>query len=192
VPEPAASRKTDPRVDRTRKLISEAFLEVMDKVGFEGLTVNDIAEKAGINRATFYAHFADKHELLSHEVRIGFTELIQGRGLWERSLDKEAVSELFQAACDYVAALHDHCKPPLTHLDWVMKDEVTGLASELFLAWAAASGPKARKLPVLAATAASSALYGLVVHWDQGRKEESAKVFVKKALPFVAASLGLA
>lgn len=189
MPDPAIGKKTDPRVDRTRKLIAEAFLDVMNEKGFEDLTVNDITEKAGINRVTFYAHFADKYVLLSDEVRRRFAELLKSRGLGERGYGAAAVRELFQATCDYVSATYRHCKPPLTHLDWVMKDQVTSLSSELLIEWAGGQGDG--DAMQLAATAASSALYGLVVRWIRLGDGQSAEDFVEASLPLVTGILGL-
>lgn len=54
----------DPRVLRTRQLIREAFSDLLQKKGFDAITVKDIAQKSSINRATFYAHYEDKYALL--------------------------------------------------------------------------------------------------------------------------------
>jgi AcrR family transcriptional regulator len=54
----------DPRVKRTLHLIKDAFISLMDKKGFDHITVRDITECAEINRATFYLHYHDKHDLL--------------------------------------------------------------------------------------------------------------------------------
>ena len=54
----------DLRVRRTRKLLQKALLEVASEKGFAHVTVHDIAERAMVNRATFYRHYEDKHDLL--------------------------------------------------------------------------------------------------------------------------------
>ncbi|WP_303754417.1 TetR/AcrR family transcriptional regulator [Enterococcus sp. S86.2] len=56
-------RKTDLRVKRTNKMIIEAFIHLVEKNGYEQVTVQDIADQAMINRATFYAHYKDKQDL---------------------------------------------------------------------------------------------------------------------------------
>ncbi|WP_408009194.1 TetR/AcrR family transcriptional regulator [Pseudalkalibacillus sp. A8] len=58
------SKKMDLRVKRTRKLINEAFLKLIQQKGFDSVTIQDIADEALINRATFYLHYEDKHDLL--------------------------------------------------------------------------------------------------------------------------------
>ncbi|MFI5907946.1 TetR/AcrR family transcriptional regulator [Dactylosporangium sp. NPDC051541] len=41
-----------------------AALTLFDEQGFEGTTVAQIAERAGLNRRTFFHHFADKREVV--------------------------------------------------------------------------------------------------------------------------------
>lgn len=57
------SKKTDLRVKRTHKMIIEAFFLLVEEKGYDCITIQDIADEAMINRATFYAHFKDKQDL---------------------------------------------------------------------------------------------------------------------------------
>ena len=61
--------RADPRVTRTRKLIRDSLTSLLAEKSFESISVQDIAERATINRATFYAHFTDKFALLEALVR---------------------------------------------------------------------------------------------------------------------------
>ena len=54
----------DLRVRRTRKMIQEALLELTVEKGYAAITVQDIADRAMINRSTFYRHYLDKDDLL--------------------------------------------------------------------------------------------------------------------------------
>lgn len=54
----------DLRVRRTRKLLVQALIELTIEKGFSAITVQDIAERAMVNRATFYRHYLDKYDLL--------------------------------------------------------------------------------------------------------------------------------
>lgn len=53
----------DLRVRRTRKLLREALIDLTTEKGFADLTVQDITERAMVNRATFYRHYQDKYDL---------------------------------------------------------------------------------------------------------------------------------
>ncbi len=64
-----AVKGVDPRVKRTRKLLQQAFLELFQEKGFAAISIQDITERATVNRATFYAHFQDKYALLDSIIR---------------------------------------------------------------------------------------------------------------------------
>jgi AcrR family transcriptional regulator len=56
--------KTDPRVLRTRQLLRDAVIDLMEEMSIEKITVNRIAERAKINRVTFYLHYKDIPDML--------------------------------------------------------------------------------------------------------------------------------
>ncbi len=57
-------RREDRRVQRTRQALQGALLSLIREKGFEALTVQDIIDRANLGRATFYAHFDNKEDLL--------------------------------------------------------------------------------------------------------------------------------
>lgn len=63
--------RKDRRVERTRQLIRAALRALIEERGFEALTVQQIIDRANVGRATFYAHFDSKEDLLAS----GFDEL---------------------------------------------------------------------------------------------------------------------
>ena len=54
----------DPRVVRTRKLLRNALLDLIPEKGYSAITIQDITDRATLNRATFYLHYRDKLDLL--------------------------------------------------------------------------------------------------------------------------------
>ena len=58
--------KEDLRIVRTRKLLSNTLLSMMEEDSIEKISVIDLCAKAMVNRATFYAHFEDKYHLLTY------------------------------------------------------------------------------------------------------------------------------
>src|SRR5690242_18297174 len=58
------TRAPDRRIQRTRRLLHEAILELIHERGWDAITVQDVCERADVGRSTFYVHFADKEELL--------------------------------------------------------------------------------------------------------------------------------
>ena len=56
--------KIDPRKIRTRKLLRDAFVELLQEMDIDKITVNRLAEKATINRVTFYLHYRDIPDMM--------------------------------------------------------------------------------------------------------------------------------
>lgn len=73
--------RIDPRVVRTRQMLRDALIALIQEVGFEPITVRDIAERATLNRATFYLHYRDKDDLLVRSMHELMEELEAEIGL---------------------------------------------------------------------------------------------------------------
>ena len=58
------AKKEDRRVQRTRQLLRGALFSLIQEKGFEAVSVQDIIDRANVGRATFYAHFDNKEDLL--------------------------------------------------------------------------------------------------------------------------------
>lgn len=96
-------KKLDLRVKRTNKYIIEAFIRLVEEKGFEQVTVQNIADEAMINRATFYAHYKDKQDLYekifdlaveSFTSILDFEDFVQGNRIKIRKIEA-AMTELF-------------------------------------------------------------------------------------------------
>lgn len=74
---PPATKKLDPRVIRTRQVLREALVALILEKGYDATSIQDIAERAGLRRATFYLHYRDKDELLLNMLRDTLDELMQ-------------------------------------------------------------------------------------------------------------------
>ncbi|MCM2998773.1 TetR/AcrR family transcriptional regulator [Paenibacillus cellulositrophicus] len=61
---------TDLRVVRSRTLMENALLSILENKGIKGLTVKNLCETAGINRGTFYLHYKDIFHLIEETVFI--------------------------------------------------------------------------------------------------------------------------
>ena len=52
----------DRRILRSKRALRDALIELMEERSFDGFSVNDLCERADLNRGTFYNHFRDKDE----------------------------------------------------------------------------------------------------------------------------------
>jgi len=74
----SVAEAADPRAGKTRALISGAFLALLGRRPYTRIRVSDITRKAGVGRATFYAHFESKDALLRAElVRVVIPMLVE-------------------------------------------------------------------------------------------------------------------
>ena len=60
----------DKRKAHTRSAIHRAFVELLVERGYASITVQDVLDRSGVGRATFYAHFHGKEDLLAHQIRV--------------------------------------------------------------------------------------------------------------------------
>jgi len=56
----------DQMVARTRQLLKETLIHLIEEKGFNSITVRDLTLKANLNRGTFYLHYHDKYDLIEH------------------------------------------------------------------------------------------------------------------------------
>ncbi|MGG0236976.1 TetR/AcrR family transcriptional regulator [Bacillus rhizoplanae] len=96
----------DPRVKRTRQAIHDALISLIHEKGFDGITVQDIAEKATVNRATFYSHYHDKYDLLDKSIAEMLTALADI--LKSKKLDKREFELTFDTPHPVFLSLFSH------------------------------------------------------------------------------------
>ena len=68
--------KTDRRIQRTRKLINNALLNLLMDKKFSEITIQEITDTANVGRATFYLHYRSKDECLMQLLTEGFDSLV--------------------------------------------------------------------------------------------------------------------
>ena len=59
-----SGKRQDARVRYTKMVVKQSLLELLRTKPVAKITVTEICEAAGINRATFYSHYADPSDLL--------------------------------------------------------------------------------------------------------------------------------
>ncbi|GHP01103.1 hypothetical protein KSF_111500 [Reticulibacter mediterranei] len=100
------NEREDPRVLRTRQLLLQAFSELFLEKGFQTMTVQDIAERAKINRSTFYTHFEDKFAILESWVREQFQLRVASRVLTGDSWSLNTFRLLILHVVEWFAEFH--------------------------------------------------------------------------------------
>jgi len=63
-----SDRRTDRRIQRSKRMLKEALFTLILEKGYDGVTVEDITQKADLGRTTFYLHYRDKEDLLLRSI----------------------------------------------------------------------------------------------------------------------------
>jgi AcrR family transcriptional regulator len=179
--------KLDPRVKRTRNLILQAFSELLAEKGFASISVQDVTDKAEINRATFYKHFVDKYKLLDYWISQMFRQEIEKRMLNACHYTPENLRSLILAVCEFLSHLHSDCAQPHLQFEALVESQIKKQIYELLSVWLKQT--KTRISTEIPATVATWAIYGLASHWSHNKKRAVLEKFVDEALPLVAVNL---
>ena len=86
---------TSPRVERSKAVIIEATLALLAEEGVGGLTVDAVAARAGVGKATLYRHWSSRAELI--------LEAISSLGTEDEAVDRGSLRGDLEAADDLVA-----------------------------------------------------------------------------------------
>src|SRR5215204_4253746 len=121
---PKEEEKLDPRVKRTRSLILQSFENLLAEKGFETISVQDVTDKAQINRATFYAHFPDKYALLDHSISQMFRQEIEKRTLNACHYTSDNLKHLIRAVCEFLSRLHSECAQPHQQFEALVENTI--------------------------------------------------------------------
>jgi AcrR family transcriptional regulator len=127
-------------VEKSKRALAEALVHLMIDKGYEAITVADIAERANVGRSTFYAHYADKEDLLQEGLQ-GLRHHLTSASPRRQDADSpihpalafslpmlqhvQEVRELFRAL-----AGKGHGAPVHTHLHVMLTDLVLGHLKE--------------------------------------------------------------
>jgi AcrR family transcriptional regulator len=190
-------KKLDPRIKRTRQLLQQALSDLMHERSFEAITVKEIAERATLNRVTFYAHFQDKYALLEYTMRQMIRQRLRGQVPEGTPYSPENLARLLLTVCEFLAEMEHHCPPPHGQMDTLMEKQIKAELHEILEGWLAEMWPDgSNRGPTLrgptleqAAMVASWAIYGAAVQWLQQERRKPAGEYVQQVLPLILGSL---
>lgn len=91
----AAERKEDLRIQRTKEAIRTTFEDMICEMDYEQISIKELAQRARINRKTFYLHYNTLDDLLreiQNEMAQNFIKRTQGL---ERPRDMDKITREF-------------------------------------------------------------------------------------------------
>jgi AcrR family transcriptional regulator len=154
---------TDPRILRSRHMLMEALAKLLTRKNFDDISIQEIADEATLNRATFYLHYPDKSALLQAMAAARFGELIARRGLSFTDCDG-ALRAIALGVCDYLAETAG-CPGQLAKMP--LEGSIIPVVENMFRKGAADHAMAPGVDPELLATTAAWAIFGAARSWYQ-------------------------
>jgi AcrR family transcriptional regulator len=185
---PALEERLDPRVKRTRSLLSQAFSDVLQEKGFQAASVQDITIQAGVNRTTFYLHFPDKYALLDYSITEMFREALEKRSLSLCHFTPQNLHALILTVAEFISYSGTHCNHSDSQFEALVQSQVLRQIQGVLNTWG-------EQMPFggdskMASIAASWAIYGLALEWSREKQRPEAEDFTRQISPLILAILG--
>jgi AcrR family transcriptional regulator len=155
----------DPRVRRTRVMLQQALGRLLEAKEFERISVQDIAEAATVNRATFYDHYTDKFALLECMVGTRFGELLEQRGVRFDGGCSSALKAMVVGICEYLSAMPGAANARQLQMEPHLEAAVIAVVRRMLLEGLERHPPGDGVSPQLLAATLSWAMYGAAKEW---------------------------
>ena len=179
------TEKLDRRVIRTRNLLREAFLELMNEQQFQQMTVQDITDRAMINRATFYAHFEDKYALFDYIIKTQFQDHLEQTMPHAKHLSADNLRLLSLSTLTFLSQFIGHCAPSQRNNDLPFEKQIQSYLHAVLFQWLTELDPMIIPANIstdLIATATSSAIFGSVMHYAQHKSPLSQEDYIEQLM----------
>ena len=159
----SGTETTDPRILRSRRMLMDALARLLMKKEFEGISVQEIADEATLNRATFYLHYPDKNALLQAMTESRFRDLIERRAITFTDCNG-ALRAIALGVCDYLAE-STGCPSQLARIP--LEGSIIPVVEGMFKEGLALHGIAPGVDAALLATTAAWAVFGAARRWFQ-------------------------
>jgi AcrR family transcriptional regulator len=154
---------TDPRILRSRRMLMDALARLLMKKEFEDISVQEIADEATLNRATFYLHYPAKNALLQTMTETRFRNLIERRAITFTDCHG-ALRAIALGVCDYLAETTG-CPSQLTRIP--LEGSIIPVVEDMFKEGLALHATAPDTDAAMLATAAAWAVVGAARRWFQ-------------------------
>ena len=178
----------DPRVRRTRILLQDAMRSLIQEKNYNEISVQDVTERATVNRATFYAHYPDKQALLSSVVKADFQSFMHNRfGEDQNCFGPDSLESLVAGIIDFMGSRLDGCPETVKDSIHVLTTALLEELHDLFVHWLEVSRPPAFEghSPEMGATILSWGIYGAALRWSRGKRKRSPDQVAKSVVALI-------
>ncbi|WNS46445.1 TetR family transcriptional regulator [Paenibacillus sp. MMS20-IR301] len=184
----------DPRVLRTRQLIREAFRDLLRHKEFDAITIKDIAQRATINRATFYAHYEDKYALLEKITEQAFQEMIPEQVLYAQEFTNEICGQLILLTHNFIVDFYQVCRMDSKSIDTLVHEQIKKMLQEMIeriLLNGETHCMADRQHTRVISAMTGSAIYSAAHYWFMSGEKDRTVLLVDTVRSYVMNGLGL-
>lgn len=183
----------DPRVIRTRQLFIQGFNDLLDeKRNIYSITVHDIATRASVNRATFYAHFEDKLAFLEYWMTDKFQNIIKKRLPDDLAFSQENLHILVQTIFQFLVRFRQYITPGDKQFEPMLEKAMQKELYRLLLQWLQLRPNQSLPQEKLEAAAlvVSWGVFGSALQWSRDTGVRSLESIVEDVIEVVTVNLG--
>lgn len=180
----------DLRIIRSKKMIKEAFINLVEEKGYENITIKDISDKAMINRKTFYSHYESVNalflDILKEHVDVLVENFRYDYVAEEGQSNIEAVTKEMRMIIKHISInkrsikilLNDSSSYQLTkQLEHLMQERLISKIAMIN------KNRKASKIPVELLTATITSVFIVVIKWwlcsEAYSEEDVSQMFIE-------------
>ncbi|MCK9857674.1 TetR family transcriptional regulator [Paenibacillus sp. ATY16] len=181
----------DPRVKRTRQLLMQSFMQILEeKKNIYSISVQDIATRATVNRATFYAHFEDKYAFLESWMSEKFLKKLENELPNGALSDMLSLKALIASVFDFLSRTRQYMTPGDSQFEPLFEIAMQKELNRLLLDWLNKEDSSAPRTIVEAtALLVSWGIFGSAVQWSRSPQNRQMDAMVQDVLVVAAASL---
>jgi AcrR family transcriptional regulator len=193
------AKKADRRVQRTQQLLEAALLSLIKQKPFDAISVQEIIDRANVGRATFYAHYDNKVDLLASGFE-GLEQTLKQRQREAHSREGNTDERLFAFSYALLAHAYEHrdAFPAMVGKRGgaVIQHALRNLLVQLVREDVKAMVSEGRKDLVPAEATVhfiAGGLFGLLMWWLNGKMrisvEEANRIFRQLSIPALRAAV---
>jgi AcrR family transcriptional regulator len=185
--------KQDRRSQRTRRLVISAMMELLLEKQYHAITVQDLLDRAGIGRSTFYTHYFDKEDVLASIATQMLEMLSQQFSQRDTGQGVVPVLELFRHAQEHYPHFQAMIRGHAGEVLWDTGQALLSRTIEQALT-AACAEPCSPSVPLaVVAQYLAGAFENLLKWWLEAERpyspEQMERIFQQLALPGVWATV---
>lgn len=175
----------DPRIIRTKQLLVNAFQKVSREKKLSQITVKDITDIATVNRATFYAHFTDKEDILDYTLSVTILKDLNDNLNISNVINDKVLRNIFISIANYMKDVEKSCELNSEAFCHKAHQRINNELEDIFAIMLENSYPDhQRDIIVNSASFLAAGVSGLALHW-LNTSQDSADVFIDNNLPFL-------